>query len=552
MVAKVLHAMLGNKFVVDIDEGRHGRYTYCWYEFVVPGQALRPGEIWKWRKEVKPDELHTYLSESLTKVFDQVSQHIEEQRTAAGNEDWAKYFQRLGAAFAATRRKVFNDSFKNGVIRQAGYLFRRRGFAETLDQNPFLLGTGNGVLSLGPTCTLIDHFHEYPVMKFTPVVFRPFDSANDWTRLMLDAVADIIPEPDFRDWLLFFAASSLAGGVKEGLLLLWNGGGANGKTFFMRMVAKTLGRHYARKLNISLLTSEREPADRPNSAIMQLKGCRFGYVEETQKAEPLNSQRLKEIVNPGEISSRDLNRPQENFEVTANLMVGQNYDFVIDTADHGTWRRLKHYRSKVKFCADPDPSNPFEKKDDQRFVREYISNPDCQEAMLGILVFYYQRLQREYGGSVKNVPCPTLDRETEAFRNSQDTINRFITETVVHSPGNGSYPLAAVASCYIEWYTTNIDRRRHVASEIIQDLENSALQRFLTRAPNKTLVLSDCRLLTGGRTLSAGEVYLGAVGGREPGRTAGEEAAPAPGQATWWIPRGALLTERGGAVPEEP
>ena len=552
MVAKVLYAMLGNKFVVDIDEGYRGRYTYCWFEFVVPGQASCPGEIWKWRKEVEPDELHTYISENLVKVFSQVAQHIEEQRINAENEDQAKYYQKLGKTFQVTHRKIFNDTFKNGVIRQANYIFRRRGFVETLDLDPLLLGTGNGVLRLGPSCTLINHFHEHPVMKFTPVTFRPFNPSDPWTSLMLDAITDIIPETDFRDWLLFFAASSLAGGVKEGILLLWNGGGANGKTFFMRMIAKTLGKQYAKKLNIALLTSERESADKPNSAVMQLKGCRFGYVEETQKAEPLNSQRLKEVVNPGEISGRDLNKTQETFEVTANLMVGQNYDFVIDTTDHGTWRRLKHYHSKVRFCSNPDPNNPYEKKDDQRFVQEYINDPACQEAMLGILIHYYQRLQREYGGSIKNIPCLTLDHETETFRNSQDTINRYITETIVYSPGNGySYPLANVAIKYIEWYNTNIVHKRHtIAGEIIQDLENSALQKYIKRAPNKILVLNDCRIFTPeNRTLAEGETYLGiaAESTTTKSTAVSTDLPPQAVHKNWWNPcqRNNLIPPRG-------
>lgn len=551
MVAEVLHLMLGNKFVVDVDEGHRGRFTYCWFEFVVPGQSACPGEVWKWRKEIEPDELHIYLSKNLVKVFDQVAQHIDEQREEADSEDKAMYYKKLGATFVSTRRKIFNDTFKSGVIKQANYLFRRRGFVESLDQDPNLLGTGNGVLRLGPTCSLIDHFHEFPIMKFTSVNYRPFNPSDPWTKLMLDALADIIPEPDFREWLLFFTASSIAGGVKEGILLLWNGGGANGKTFFMRMVAKALGKEYARKLNIAVLTSERETADKPNSAVMQLKGCRFGYVEETQKAEPLNSQRLKEIVNPGEISGRDLNSKQENFEVTANLMVGQNYDFVIDTTDHGTWRRLKHYRSKVKFCANPDPSNPYEKKDDQRFVREYIGDPDCQAAMLGILVHYYQRLQCEYAGSVKNVPCPTLDMETEDFRNGQDTINRFITEMVVHSPGNGhSYALATVAGHYVEWYNVNIDRRRHVASEIIQDLENSALQKYLKRALNKTMVLNNCRILTpDSRTLVEGENFLGATYEKKEVADPLSALGQSDKETSWWAPAVAPAVETRVARP---
>lgn len=511
MVAEVLHAMLGNKFVVDVDESLGRRNPYIWFEFVVPGQPACPGEVWKWRREAEPDELQKYISKNLVAVFDQVSQHIDEQQAEADDEGKAKYYTKLGGTFLMSRRKIFNDTFKNGVIKQANYLFRRRNFVDTLDQDPLCIGIGNGVLRLGASCILVDHFHEIPIMKFTPVTYRGFDPSNPWTRLMLDAIADIIPEADFREWLLFFAASSLAGGVKEGLLLLWHGGGANGKTWFMRMVAKVLGKHYATKLDIGLLTAERSKPNDPNSAMMQLKGCRWGYVEETQKAEPLNSQRLKEIVNPGEISGNEKFKQQETFEVTANIAVGQNYDFVVDTTDHGTWRRLKHYHSKVKFCSNPDPSNPFEKKDDQRYVREYINDPSCQAAFLSILVHFYERLQREHGGVLKGIRCPTLDRETEIFRNSQDSVNRFVTQSIVVSPGGGfEYPLANLAQSYHEWYDKNIDRRRHVASETIQDIENSALGKYIRRAANKTMVLGGCRLLTPDSPgLFVGEEYLG-------------------------------------------
>lgn len=531
-VAEVLHMMLGNKFVVDIDSGHKGTHTYCWFEFVVPGQTSTPGEVWKWRKEVEPDELQNYISRNLVKVFEQVALHIEEKRAEADVEEQCKYYQKLGTAFMQSRRKIFNDTFKNATVRQANYLFRRRGFVESLDRNPDLLGIGNGVLHLGAKCKVIDYFHEYPISKFTPVVYRGFDPTNPCTKMMLDAVADMIPEEDFRNWFLFFAASSLAGGVKEGIMLLWWGGGANGKTFIMRMIAKALGKMYATKLDIGLLTADRSKPDGPNSAAMQLKDRRYGYFEETLKSEPLNTQRLKEFVNPGEISASEKFKVQESFEMTANIVVGQNFDFIIDTTDHGTWRRLRHYRSKVRFTSNPDPANPFEKKDDSRFARQYVSDPECQAAFLSILVHYYERLQSEYGGELKRVPCPTLDSETEAFRNSQDTINRFITESVVSSPGNGyMYPLAEVAGRYTEWYNTNINRHHHVASEIIQDLENSALQRYMKLAPNKTRVLTECRILTADkRTLAPNEAFLGVKDDVTPG----EENAYARVREGWW------------------
>ncbi|GFR91252.1 BA71V-C962R, partial [Elysia marginata] len=539
MVAQVLYAMLGNKFLVDVDETLAGRSPYVWFEFVVPGQAARPGEVWKWRREVEPDELQKYISNNLVKVFDQVAEHLNEQAAGADDEKQAKYYSKLETAFLSSRRKIFNDAFKNGVIKQANYLFRCRNFIETLDQDPLYIGVGNGVLRLGSTCTLIDHFHEIPIMKFTPVVCRGFDPKNPWTRLMLNAIADIIPEPDFRNWLLFFAASSLAGGVKEGLLLLWHGGGANGKTWFMRMVAKVLGKHYATKLDIGLLTAKRSKPNDPNSAIMQLKGMRWGYVEETRKAEMMNDQRLKELINPGEISGNEKFKRQETFEVTANVAVGQNYDFVVDTTDHGTWRRLKHYHSKVRFCSNPNPTNPFEKKEDQRYVREYINDPACLSAFLSILVHYYERLQQEYRGLLKEVRCPTLDRETEDFRNSQDSINCFITQSIVLSPGNGyEYTLAAVAQLYHEWYDKNIGRRTHVPSETIQDLENSALSDHIRLAANRVMVLSGCRILNADSPfLLTDEEFFGKTAGETSSEQKDLEAAPfAVSRKCWWEP----------------
>lgn len=514
MVAEVLYSMLGNKFKVDVDKNLGTRNPYVWFEFVVPGQASCPGELWKWRREAEPDELHKYISKNLIKIFNQVSNYIDEQKNEAENENNEKYYTKLKSNFMISKRKIFNDTFKNGVIKQANYLFRRdRDFIGKLDKDPNYIGIGNGVLQLGSVCKLIDHFHEIPIMKFTPVPYKKFDPTDSWTKLMLNAMQDIIPEPDFRNWLLFFAASSLAGGVKEGILLLWHGGGANGKTWFMRMVAKVLGNQYASKLDIGLLTAERSKPNAPNSAMMQLKDCRWGYVEETQKSEPLNSQRLKEMVNPGEVSGNEKFKKQEIFEITANIAVGQNYDFVVDTTDHGTWRRLKHYHSKIRFCSNPDPSNPYEKKDDQRYVREYINNPYCQEAFFSILAHYYERLQREHDGLLKNISCPTLDRETEKFRNSQDTVNHFITQSIVYSPGSGiEYSLADISQYYNDWYDKNIGARNHTSSENIQDLENSALRKYIHRAPNKTMVLRDCRYLSSeDPNILDGESYLGTL-----------------------------------------
>lgn len=506
MIAKVLHVMLHNKFCVDVDTQSK---KYCWFEFVLPGQPMRPGETWKWRKEVEPDDIHIYISEKLINILEKISEHIEEKKENSTSDSQTMYYKNLGKAFATSKNSMFNDTFKNGVIKQAMYIFRRRGFIEQLDMLPNLFGVGNGVLELGNPCKLIDYYHENPISKYTPINWLPFDDQNKWTKLVLGAIADIIVEPDVRNWILFHACQGLSRDTKEGLLLLFEGGGQNGKTSFLRWVAKALG-PYADKFNIQLLACEREEADKPNSAMMKFKYINWAYAEESNKAQSLNVARMKELVNAGEVSGRDLNSKQETFTMKCNFVVASQYSFIVNTTDHGTWRRLKHYTSKTKFCANPDPNNPYEKKDNQDFNLKYSSDPNFLSSMLSILSHYYERLQKEYGGELKNVPCPTLDIETELFRVSQDAIHRWICESIVVSPYNDvDYDVGTITNNYMDWYKIHIDRKAVItANTFIKEIMSSAISKYLKPAPNRNVVLKGCRILGTETSLREYEEYI--------------------------------------------
>jgi phage/plasmid-associated DNA primase len=538
MIAEVLYAMLGSKFCVDVENG--GK-AYVWYEFVLPGDNMLPGQAWKWRKEeVSPDTMYIYISTKLTRVAEQISAHIEEQKAKATDENRAKYYNSLARSFATTKSSLYNNTFKNCVIKEANHLFRRRGFADALDTLPYLFGTANGVLKLGKKCELIDYFHEYPISHYTPVVYTPFDPHNPspWQKLVLDSIENIIVEPDARDWVLFHASQGLSGDPKEGLFLLWGGGGQNGKTALLRGIAKALG-PYANKFNIQLMSSEREDADRPNSAMMAFKTLRYGYSEESNKAQVLNVARMKEMVNPGEISGRELNKRQETFTMKANLVAASQYPFIVNTTDHGTWRRLRHYTSKAKFRADPDPNNPFEKKEDQRFVRQYPSDPNFQSAMLSILVYYYERLQTEYNGELKNVHSPTIDAETEGFRVEQDSMHRWIGETLVISPDEPTeYLLGDLSTRYTAWFQKNISRKDMSATEVIKELESSALGKYIRPSRNGAPVVKGCRLLSSDTfedVLRPGEQFLAEIAYRA-GKPTVCATPPTPGTTKWWLP----------------
>lgn len=551
MLAEVLHLMLGSKFCTDWAAADRNRHS-SWYEFVVEGQDMQPGEVWKWRLERHPDTLHKYISSRLPTLVDEIEGAFAQRKEEARSETQAKYYADLIKKMRSARCKLYDSTYKEKVIAECAVLFRRRGFADNLDRNGALMGVANGVLELGPRCRLITGFHEHAISRYTPHNFRRFDPKNNaWDARVLKAWEQVIPEPDARLAIAFFIASSLDGKPKESIILLGEGGGSNGKTSLLRSIANALGR-YARKLAITLFTSDREAAGAPNSALMALKGARFGYVEELNRAENANEARLKELVNAGVVTGSEKFKEQEDFVITANICLASQYTFTINSRDHGLWRRIWRYIFKIKFTQNPDPESPFERKDDPKYVREYPDDPNYLEAMLSFLAHMYERLHTEYNGQVKNVPSPTIIEETQEYRNSQDALNRFITERVVLSPDTGlEYPMSSVSSQFVEWYARAVKRdQRHVSGEIIKDFNNSAASKYIKTLSNRSQFLFGCRILTDDTmTLRDGEVYF-QVASQEEQKAKMPEFKIEEGKE-WWEASTSRMKNSDEAVPEK-
>lgn len=476
LAAKVCYTMIGDKFIVDIgNNDKTGKSGYCWYEFVMPGQAMRKGEIYKWRKELEPDNVHLFISEHMPKVYTQLITNIKDRKDNAQNEGELKYWATVEKNFRLSKSKLGNDQYQNGVVKQAHYRFRHRGFIDSLDMYEDVIGVGNGVLKIGKKPELIKGFHEYKISKFTETDYVEYDPENPYIKTLLGAFRDIFPEEDVFEFMMFHAATGLDAKESACILLMLVGGGQNGKTFYAKMIHNTLGNMYCAAGKSSLLTSHFERPNEANEAQMQMKDKRAFYFDEFNKCEQLNTARLKGIVNPNWQTGRCNYGRQTNFKNTCNPICLSNFDFIIEMTDHGTWRRCYYYKNKVKFCANPKPDNPYEKKVNPKFMDEYASDPLYKQAMLSIMVHYYTRLCNEYGGDLKRVKSPTIARETEDFRNRQDSLNKFITQMLVKSPNAAPIKIHQLATKYIDWYSENVKQTSQTNVDVQAQFENSRI-----------------------------------------------------------------------------
>jgi phage/plasmid-associated DNA primase len=402
-----------------------------------------------------------------------VRDNIKARKDGAANEAEAKYWTNVEKNFKIYQTKLGNDMFQNGIIKQAQYHFRMRGFFEELDSYEDVIGVGNGILKLGVEPLLIKGFHEYKISKYTEVNYVPYDPNNPYIRVLIQAFMDIFPEPDVFRFMMMHMSTGLDRYESACILLMLIGGGQNGKTFAMKMLHNTLGNQYCALGKSALLTSPMERGESANSAQMQQMGKNYFYFDEFNRCEILNTGRVKGMVNPGWQSGRDLNVRQCNFKNINNPVLLSNFELIIETRDHGTWRRIYYYNNKVKFCKNPDPNNKWEKKANTALIDSCPNDPLYLEAMLSILVHYNTILHRDYKNDIKNIPVPTIDYETEVYRNRMDTINRFITQMIVKSPDSEPILNTILAQKYQEWYNQSIKAQGQTLPDVQSEFTNS-------------------------------------------------------------------------------
>ena len=129
--------------------------------------------------------------------------------------DYKEKFEkmRIAGKLAARTLDMLTENIKEGVstdyIDKLGYEFIRdngghsaplyyRGFTKSLDTDPLIFGVANGLIKLDTNPTLINHYHEYPVSKYTDLPYKKFDPYNptEWEKIVLDGIRNVIVEPD--------------------------------------------------------------------------------------------------------------------------------------------------------------------------------------------------------------------------------------------------------------------------------------------------------------------------------------------------------------------
>jgi putative DNA primase/helicase len=305
-----------------------------------------------------------------------------------------------------------------------------------LDRDPWALNCTNGTLDLR-TGELRPHDRADLLTKLCPVAFDPDAIAPRWDAFVQGIFDRRLALMDFVQLLLGYC---LTGDVRELVLpILW-GVGANGKSTLLGIIMEVLGADYAMKAPPDLLVAKGDthPTERAD-----LHGKRLVVAIETDDGKRLAEALVKDLTGGDRIRARKMKQDFWEFAPTHKLILATNHKPRVRGTDHAIWRRLALVPFTVRFWnSDRGESGPDELRADRTMADKLRSE------LPGILAWTVRGClawQRGGLGAPGEVAVATAE-----YRTQQDVLGLFVGDCCTLGPD-----LKAKASdlytTYVEW-----------------------------------------------------------------------------------------------------
>ena len=300
------------------------------------------------------------------------------------------------------------------------------------DNDPMRLGVANGVLDLR-------HGRLLPVSPDLFISKRcavEFDAGAKCPAFM-KFLTDVQPDKEMREFLQRWAGYCLTGSVQEQKFSFLYGGGANGKSVFVELVAWLLG-DYARKIATEMLMQHQRSPQGPSPDIVALKGRRFVYANETEEGRRLAEARIKDMTGGDTMTGRvPYGKSDITFTPTHKLVIVGNHRPEITDNSFGMWRRVALVPFEVTI---PEADR------DARLLDKLKAEG------AGILNWMLEGL-RVWRRDGLHVP-KKIEAATAAYREEQDVIGEWITDHCDTGAGR-SEPKQGLYRAYRAWSMVN-------------------------------------------------------------------------------------------------
>lgn len=207
--------------------------------------------------------------------------------------------------------------------------------AEQLDADRYLLNTASGTVNLR-TGKIRASNPADRLSKVTAARFDP-DAHSDVFDEFLSVVQ---PDPEMRAFLARSLGSALLGHVRDHVLLIWHGAGANGKGTLRDAVRYAMG-DYAVEVPAEILLVNRHGQQALAPERMRLRGARLAFCSEIANGAKLDEATMKKLTGGDPVNAKLLYRNPIEFDPSHTLFMLTNHLPQVRGDDPATWRRIQ-------------------------------------------------------------------------------------------------------------------------------------------------------------------------------------------------------------------
>jgi putative DNA primase/helicase len=185
-----------------------------------------------------------------------------------------------------------------------------------LDADQWVLNCADGILDLR-TGEVRPHDRDALITRLSPA--HSSGSCPRWLAFITEITGG---DTDLAGYLQRFAGYCLTGVTSEQVFAFFHGGGANGKSVFLQVIAHVMG-DYA--MTAALDTFISSQGDRHSTDLAGLRGARLVVVTETEPGRTWAESRIKAITGGDSIRARRLYQDNFEFTPTFKLIVAGNH-----------------------------------------------------------------------------------------------------------------------------------------------------------------------------------------------------------------------------------
>ncbi|MDQ3362400.1 MAG: phage/plasmid primase, P4 family [Actinomycetota bacterium] len=203
---------------------------------------------------------------------------------------------------------------------------------DELDADPWMFNCENGTVDLR-TGELREHDRADLLTKLAPVEYDPNAKAPAWGAFL----ARILPDVETRRFVQRMAGYSLSGSIREHVLPILYGTGANGKSTFLNTLMAAMG-GYGQQSAPDLLLAKR--GSHPTE-LADLFGARLVASIEVEEGRRFNESLVKSLTGGDTIKARRLYENFWQFEPSHKVWLATNHRPDVRGTDQAIWRRIK-------------------------------------------------------------------------------------------------------------------------------------------------------------------------------------------------------------------